>query len=230
MHLPHHALLLIASLFAAGTVGAGCKDDASAPETRVRTAPSPPSAVAHVPLKERRRIYADLARIRDRGVGDEAALKATAQRHSISVAVVRSIAREGALQDWPLPPAPRLPRAPLLPPSRNTSATHLAATVNCSEAEPRKGIAVLRWKPATHRGSEQRVVVTIFRNFEEGNFESSGPLSPRRAKLEWHRVHGQAIHSWRVLTQQHGGWVLSKVGRYTGPICLADARTNGPVP
>lgn len=221
----------MASLFAAGAVGAGCKDDASAPETRVRPAPPPPSAVAHLPLKERRTIYADLARIRDRGVGDDAALKATAQRYGVSIAVVRSIAREGALEDWPLPPAPRLPRAPLLPPGHTTSATHLAATVKCSEAGPRKGIAVLRWRPATHRGSEQRVVVTIFRNFTEGKFESSGPLSPRRARLEWHRVHGQAIHSWRVLTRQRGGWAPSARQRFTGPTCIADVPLGGgPVP
>jgi hypothetical protein len=91
-------------------------------------------------------------------------------------------------------------------------------------------MAVLRWRPATRRGSQQRVVVTIFRSFTEGKAESSGPLSPRRARLEWHRVHGQAIHSWRVLTRHDGGWAPSKIKRFTGPICLADSRTNGPVP
>lgn len=232
MHLPSKALLVIAFLFIAGALGAGCRDDDSASKTRARQpAPPPPSTVDALPMKDRRKIYADLALIRDRGVGGDAALRATARRHRVSITVVRAIAREGTLKNWPLPPAPRRPRGLILSPGRRTAATQLTASTKCSGAEPRKGVALLHWRPAARRGSEQRVVVTIFRNFVEGRFESSGRLSPGRATFEWHRVHGQAIHSWRVLTRQSGGWAPSVTRRFTGPTCLADMPpTGGPLP
>jgi hypothetical protein len=168
--------------------------------------------------------------VRDRGIGGEKAFQATARAHGVATAKVRAIALEGALYDWQYPPAPKLPQAPMLPPSRQLSATRLTATTRCSETELRMSIAALRWRPAASPGREQRVVVTIYRTFAEG-YESSGPLRPDRSAFQWHRVHGHAIHSWRVVTRQSGGWAPSKPRRFVGPLCMADMQpTGGPVP
>ncbi len=74
------------------------------------------------------------------------------------------------------------------------------------------------------RGTKQWVVVTIFlKGFALGSFEASGPLPPRASSFKWHRVHGQAIHYWRVITRDRNGrWLGSVTARFTGPTCVAE--------
>lgn len=118
------------------------------------------------------------------------------------------------------PPVPV--RVATLPPNGTGAAIRLSAKPDCT-ATTREPFATLRWSPAADRGRLQRVVVTIYPDgFAQGRFEASQPLSPDRTKLEWRRVHGQAIHSWRVLTHHEDGWTASETGRFEGPVCAAD--------
>jgi hypothetical protein len=246
MHALRTAPVAIACVFAAGVLGGGCTNDDSGPQTRQRTSPGPPPAAAVCPksslpvrnrvrtrclrTKVRKAIYGDLARIRDQGAVGEKAFAATARRHAVPIAIVHAIAREGAVRNWPVPPAPVLPAAPIRSTGGDTAAKRLAATPRCSETEPGKSITALRWRPAARPGRVQRIVVTIFRNFAQGKLDSSGPLPSGRSTFEWHRVHGQAIHSWRVLTRQRGGWAASPIGRFTGPTCVGDLPGDGTAP
>lgn len=221
-------------------LGSACTGDNAASSTREAKPPPPPPVngsgscpkpalslrvqghIRCLSVREQKTIYADLARARDRGVGGGQALAVTARERAVPVAIVTMVARIGAAQDWPLPPAPRVPRAAVRRPGGAASATRLISTTQCSTREPGNSLAVLRWRPAVPRGREQRVVVTGFRNFAEGSFESSGRLAPTRSTFEWHRVHGQAIHSWRVLTRRGTTWSSSVTGRFVGPTCVTD--------
>ena len=104
-----------------------------------------------------------------------------------------------------------------------SAASNLAANVGCRETELRKGIAKLSWTVATKPSSEQRIVVTVFRDsFESGKFKISAPLPSDQSSLEWDKLEGQAIHFWKVLTLQPDGWVASETAEFEGPTCVTD--------
>ena len=67
-------------------------------------------------------------------------------------------------------------------------------------------------------------MVTIFlRGFALGSFEASRPLANGVESFEWRRVHGQAIHYWRVITRDRNGrWLGSATAQFTGPTCIAE--------
>lgn len=110
-----------------------------------------------------------------------------------------------------------------LPVGGSGSAANLQAKVKCSDTELRKGIAELSWTVATETGSEQRVVVTAFRDgFESGKFEISESLPPYQSSLVWNKLEGQTIHLWRILTLHANGWVVSETSEFEGPSCVAD--------
>lgn len=101
------------------------------------------------------------------------------------------------------------------------AAGNLRSTADCSSTEMRKAAVTLEWSVAQPKGSQQRVLVSVY-GFREGKFEASEPLAPDQSTLAWSRVHGQAIHSWMVLTLQGGSWRASPVDTFTGPSCVAD--------
>lgn len=172
-------------------------------------------------LSVRKRIHGGLARVRDRGISGRRAYEVTAALFRVSVSAVRAIAREGSLKGWALPPSPRLPRGvPILLPNRASAASQLSAQADCMDEEPGRAVVRLSWQPAGNHGTAQRVIATIFRNgFERRAFEASGALAGRRRVFDWYRVHGQAIHFWRVLTRRANGWVPSAIGQFEGPTC-----------
>jgi hypothetical protein len=99
----------------------------------------------------------------------------------------------------------------------------LQARTGCDRSDPRRATSELSWRPARERGSQQRVVVTIFADgFASGNFDSSGPLDPSRVSLSWTRLRGQAFHFWQVLTLHRQGWVSSETAMFEGPLCAVD--------
>ena len=81
----------------------------------------------------------------------------------------------------------------------------------------RKAAVTLEWSVAQPKGSQQRVLVSVY-GFREGKFEASEPLAPDQSTLAWSRVHGQAIHSWMVLTLQGGSWRASPVDSFHGTL------------
>jgi hypothetical protein len=101
------------------------------------------------------------------------------------------------------------------------AAGRLRATADCSSTEMRKAAVTLEWTVAQPKGTQQRVLVSVY-GFREGRFEASEPLAPDQSTLAWSRVHGQAIHSWMVLTLQGGSWRASTIDTFTGPSCVAD--------
>lgn len=111
------------------------------------------------------------------------------------------------------------PGVPILPPDGAQAASGLGAQVGCDN----RGLpfAQLSWTPAASRGSEQRVQVTLS-GFEGSQAEVSDPLPPDRSSFRWVRLHGQAIHSWRVLTRHAEGWAPSETRTFQGPTCPVD--------
>jgi hypothetical protein len=169
---------------------------------------------------QRRKIFVALVRLRDAGYG-ERAYTIIARRFRLSLAVIRLIAAEGARRG--LPPAPRLPRGVAVTAAGGPgAATKLDSSIACSSTEKGLAVATLRWQAAVKRGSSQRVVVSIyFRGLEQGRLEASAPLSPKRHAFVWYRVHGRAVHYWRVLTRHSDGWHASRTVTFTGPTCLS---------
>ena len=110
---------------------------------------------------------------------------------------------------------------PIVQTDASGAAGNLRATADCSSTEMRKAAVTLEWSVAQPKGSQQRVLVSVY-GFREGKFEASEPLAPDQSTLAWSRVHGQAIHSWMVLTLQGGSWRASPVDSFTGPSCVAD--------
>ena len=104
-------------------------------------------------------------------------------------------------------------------------ASKLAGQTECTGNYPRRGIAKLQWSIAQPRGTEQRVLVSIY-GFREGRFEATPPLPPDQTTYTWDRIHGQAVHSWIVLTRQENTWVASPQETFEGPGCVADMRTG----
>lgn len=101
------------------------------------------------------------------------------------------------------------------------AANNLRADVDCSTAEARKSAVTLSWSPAQPAGSAQRVLASIY-GFRESRYEASESLAGGVSSLAWTQVHGQAIHSWMVLTRQGTTWKASPVESFTGPTCVAD--------
>jgi len=170
---------------------------------------------------QRRTIFVALVRLRDAGLGEQAYAQ-IGRRFRIGIAVVRLIAEEGARRGYP--PAPRLPSGvPVSAVGGAGAATSLESSVACSETEEGLAVARLRWHPADDRGSAQRVVVSIFfGGLDQGRLEASGPLVPARDAFVWYRVHGRAVHYWRVLTRHADGWHASETVTFTGPTCISD--------
>lgn len=134
----------------------------------------------------------------------------TAQSESSPIAATLTSTPEGVATPHPV--------ETILPPEGTGVASGLGAEAMCSNAQPPKPIAELRWTPAAPRGSSQRVDVTIF-SFDGPKYDSSEILSPDATSLVWDRVSGRAIHSWRVLTLKPEGWVSSDVAMFTGVTC-----------
>jgi hypothetical protein len=173
----------------------------------------------------RRQIYAALVGTRDRGLGTARTYAVVAQRFRVGVGAVRSSARESAVKGWPDPPALRLPEGvPILAGDAARAARDLAAMADCLDGEPGRGIVRLSWRAAADPGSEQRLILTIYRGgFERGLFEATGPLAAGRTSFDLYRLHGQAIHTWKVLTRHDDGWVPSAEGSFVGPTCPVDS-------
>jgi hypothetical protein len=186
--------------------------------------PPPPPAAGPPSAAKRKRIFAELARLRDRGVTGSAIYRRVAQQENIGVDSVMLIEREGSLRRWKLPAAPKLPKAAVRVPPSRAAATRLQSSVRCSSNAPRTGIARLRWRAVRRPGRRQWIAVTIFlRGFALGSFEASRPLANGVSSFVWRRVHGQAIHYWRVITRDRNGrWLGSATAQFTGPTCIAE--------
>jgi hypothetical protein len=229
-------LLAVVAFVASGSLScssssksSGSTTEQTTQETAGRTestaAGPPPLPPARPPsAAKRKRIYAELARLRDRGVTDPAVYEEVARREGIEVDSVMLIEREGSLQRWALPAAPKLPNAAVRVPPSRAAARRLRSSVRCSSNAPRTGIARLRWRPVRRPGRRQWIAVTIFlRGFALGSFETSRPLASGVSSFEWRRVHGRAIHYWRVITRDRNGrWLGSATASFTGPTCIAE--------
>ena len=176
-------------------------------------------------LALRRRIYAALAQTRDRGVSGPRAYAVVATQFRVSIGAVKTSAWESARRSWAAPRAPRLPDGvPVLSPDGPRGASDLSARPDCVDGEAGRGVVRLSWRPAAEQGVEQRVIATIYRDgFERPAFEASGALDKGRVSFDLYRLHGQAIHFWKVLTRHADGWVPSEVARFEGPTCPVDS-------
>jgi hypothetical protein len=228
-------LLAAAALVAGGSLSCSSSSESSGSttatiETTAQTestaAPAPPPAQLPRPpsAAKRKRVYAELARLRDRGATGPAIYRRVARQEDIGVDRVMLIEREGSLKRWALPAAPKLPKAAVRVPPSRAAATRLRSSVRCSSNAPRTGIARLRWRAVRRPGRRQWIAVTIFlRGFALGSFEASRPLANGVSSFEWRRVHGQAIHYWRVITRDRNGrWLGSSTASFTGPTCIAE--------
>lgn len=227
-------LLAVVAIVAGGSLSCSSSSESSRSTTEQATtaqtestpAPSPPPAQPAKPpsAAKRKRIYAELARLRDRGVAGPAIYRQVAGQEDIGVDRVMLIEREGSLRRWALPAAPKLPKAAVRVPPSRAAATRLRSSVRCSANAPRTGIARLRWGAVRRPGRRQWIAVTIFvRGFALGSFEASRPLASGVSSFEWRRVHGQAIHYWRVITRDRNGrWLGSATAQFTGPTCIAE--------
>ena len=228
-------LLAVLALAAAGSLSCSSSSETfestteTAQETTAQTEstaarPPPPPPARPPSAAKRKRVYAELARLRDAGVTGPAIYRRVARQEDLGVDNVMLIEREGSLRRWALPAAPKLPRAAVRVPPSRSAATGLRSTVRCSSNAPRTGIARLRWRAVRRPGRRQWIAVTIFlRGFALGSFEASRPLANGVASFEWRRVHGQAIHYWRVITRDgNGRWLGSATAQFTGPTCIAE--------
>jgi hypothetical protein len=205
----------------AATTRGETTSEAASPPTEVQNAKPPPPAKPPTQL-DQKRIYKELAYLRDRGVTGAAVYRRVAEQARTSVASVKLIERQGSLRRWALPKAPKPPPAAVRA-GRPWGATRLRSTTNCSQNAPRTAIAHLRWRPSKKPGRAQWIVVTnLLRGFEFGKYEAAGPLKPRVASFDWRRVHGQSIHQWRVLTWNGSRWLGSPTAKFTGPTCVAE--------
>lgn len=224
-------LLAVVAFVASGSLSCSSSSDSSEPttqETSTQTestaAPPPPPSARPPSAAKRKLVYAELARLRDRGVTEPAVYREVARREGIEVDSVMLIEREGSLRRWALPAAPKLPNAAVRVPPSRAAARRLRSSVRCSSNAPRTGIARLHWRPVRRPGRRQWIAVTIFlRGFALGSFETSRPLANGVSSFEWRRVHGQAIHYWRVITRDRNGrWLGSSTASFTGPTCVAE--------
>ena len=110
------------------------------------------------------------------------------------------------------------------------AAAALQATVECDRAKPGRALARLSWAQPARAGAAQRIAITIYGDrFEDGKFELSPELAPGETSLVWDRLHGQAFHYWRVVTQQGGRWVPSETGVFEGPTCVGGTKLVDPM-
>jgi hypothetical protein len=115
------------------------------------------------------------------------------------------------------------PEIPILPPDGSRAAANLQSTAECDRDEPWKGVAQLNWTVSANRGSEQRVIVTVYRDgFETGRFDTSGSLSSDQSSLAWEQLSPGIIHFWIVLTRHEDGWVPSEQSSFEAPVCAVD--------
>jgi hypothetical protein len=227
-------LLAVGAFVASGSLSCSSSSESSGSttttqETTTQTESTAPRRPPPLPAKppsaaKRKRVYAELARLRDRGVTEPAVYRRVARQEGIEVDSVMLIEREGSLQRWALPAAPKLPNAAVRVTPSRVAARRLRSSVRCSSNAPRTGIASLRWRPVRRPGRTQWIAVTIFlRGFALGSFEASRPLTNGVSSFEWRRVHGRAIHQWRVITRDRNGrWRGSAIARFTGPTCIAE--------
>jgi hypothetical protein len=116
-----------------------------------------------------------------------------------------------------------VPKELTMPAGGPGAATNLTANRYDDPAQPARALVKLQWTPASQKGSEQRIVVTIFSDgFQRGAFDVSNPLSSTQSSLVWDKLKGQAIHHWKVLTLQPSGWVLSQTATFEGPTVIRD--------
>jgi len=233
--VPRRLALIVAAMLLAWTAAA-CSSGSKTKAAEKRTArgetaaehgvgepgnEEPKVTPAAAPKPKRKAIYAELARVRDKGVSGDAVYALVASKEGTSVADVKLVEREGSLRRWKLPPSPKPPVAAVRA-GRPWGATRLRSTTSCSQNAPRTGIAHLRWRAARPGGTQWIVVTNLLRGFEFGKYEAAGPLPPSRRTFDWRRVHGQSIHLWRVLTFRGGRWLGSPTARFTGPTCVAE--------
>ena len=76
---------------------------------------------------------------------------------------------------------------PIVQTDASGAAGNLRATADCSSTEMRKAAVTLEWSVAQPKGSQQRVLVSVY-GFREGKFEASEPLAPDQSTLAWSRV------------------------------------------
>jgi hypothetical protein len=204
----------------AATTRATTTTQAEPPPTEVRSTkpPPPPKPPTGTDQKD---VYAELARLRDRGVSGDNVYRRAARDAGLPVSSVKLIERQGSLRRWALPRAPKPPPAAVRA-GRPWGATRLHSKTSCSQNAPRTAIAHLRWRPAKTGRTQWIVVTNLLRGFEFGKFEAAGPLKPKAASFDWRRVHGQSIHQWRVLTWDGHRWLGSPTAKFTGPTCVAE--------
>jgi hypothetical protein len=226
-------MLTLVAVGAAACSGSGSDAATTRAAATTQAKPPPPPAELRgtMPPPPRRKpptgadqkdIYAELARLRDRGVTGDAVYRRAARDAGVPVSSVKLIERQGSLRRWSLPKAPKPPPAAVHA-GRPWGAKRLRSRTSCSQNAPRTAIAHLRWRPARPAGRTQWIVVTnLLRGFEFGKYEAAGPLKPGAASFDWRRVHGQSIHQWRVLTWNGARWLGSPTGKFTGPTCVAE--------
>lgn len=225
------ALVVGGSLSCSGSDTAATKTRAdttptTTQQTTSETSPpqSPPPMAIPLSTAKRKRVYRELAQARDQGIGEPEVYALVARREGMGEGSVRLIEREGSLRRWRLPAAPKITPAAVRVRPAPAAAKRLRSTVTCSANAPRTGVANLRWRPARRPVVRQWVVVTIFqKGFALDHYEASRPLPPRARSFQWRRMHGQAIHHWRVIARDRSGrWLGSAVATFTGPTCVAE--------
>lgn len=204
----------------AATTRSATTTKAEPPPTEVQST-KPPAASKPPTQAEQKRVYQELARLRDRGVSGKAVYARVARRESIPVSSIRLIERQGSLRRWALPSSPKPPPAAVRA-GRPWGATRLRSKTSCSQNAPRTAIAHLSWRPSKRARAQWIVVTNLLRGFEFGKYDAAGPLKPRTSSFDWRRVHGQSIHQWRVLTWDGRRWLGSPTAKFTGPTCVAE--------
>jgi len=121
-------------------------------------------------------------------------------------------------------PVPTLPAGiPILTAEGPRAATNLRAGAECDLDQPWKGIVNLNWTIASLPGSEQRVIMTVYRDgFEVGRFDASDSLASDQSGMMWDRLSPGIIHFWMVLTRHEDGWVPSEQSSFEAPVCAVD--------
>ena len=123
------------------------------------------------------------------------------------------------------PPVKDFDGVPVKVGASGAGAGNLTAQTECRGEYPRRGVAKLKWSTAQSRGTEQRILVSIY-GFREGRYEATASLPPDQTEYTWDRIHGQAVHSWIVLTRQGNVWEASPQETFDGPGCVADLRSG----
>ncbi len=124
------------------------------------------------------------------------------------------------------------------------AATEMQAEIECSAVEPGTTLAILSWKAAKRRGSDQRVDVTMYRGgFERREYSPAWQQARDTAPVQYAydkkkdrytvRITGLAAgvnYYWRVLNLEDDGWVPSTVARVLAPVCPVDMLPDNATP